>query len=226
MEQRSPLPLVLFAFALIVSLAVGGVWFIASRVPRAPQLSMPAVPPTATPRIVTSAAVIKQMQSMQRLETTRYTIETVVEASTSDGWFSKGERLLLIAHGNVIAGFDLGKLRVEDVQVSADGKSVRITLPPAEILATGLVEEKTRVYSKESGTLLYVLPKSGDPNLETAARRHGAQQILQSACEDGIMKRANEDGITAVRNLLTLAGFEIVQVETREPSATACAAPR
>lgn len=214
---------ILATFFTLALLVVGGALFIESRIP---SFRLPGSGPTATPKIVTSAGVIRQMQALQRLETTRYTVETVVEASTPDGWVSKGERLLLIAHGNVVVGFDLSKLRPEDVQISADGKSIKVTLPPAEVLSTGLAEDKTRVYSRSSGKYLYVLPRSGDPNLETEARRRGAQQILQSACEDGIMRRANEDGAAAVRNLLTLSGFEIVQVETREPSAGACAAPR
>lgn len=214
---------VFFTFALLV---VGGAILVESRLSRALSFRLPGPGPTPTPKIVTGAAVIRQMQAMQRLETTRYTVETVVEASTPDGWISRGERLLLIAHGGVIVGFDLSKLRPEDVQVSADGKSIKITLPPAEVLSTGLDEEKTRIYSRTSGRYVGILPKSGDPNLETEARRRGAQQILQSACEDGIMKRANEDGTIAVRNLLTLTGFEIVEVQTREPAPGACAAPR
>lgn len=226
MSQRSPLPAVILAFAAILLLTGGGAWFILSRLPQTPAIGLPAPAPSATPRIVTGAAVIRQMQALQRLETTRYTVETVVEASTPDGWVSRGERLLLIAHGDVVAGFDLGKLRPEDVQVSANGKTVTITLPAAEILSAGLDEGKTRIYSRDSGKQLGVFTRGADPNLETEARRRGMQQIMASACEDGVLRRAGDDGTVAVRNLLTLAGYETVQVRTRDAAASACVAPR
>ncbi len=133
--------------------------------------------------------------------------------------------MLLIAHGRVVAGVDLGKLQPADVQVSSDGRSVVLTLPPAEILSAGLDEERTRIYSRESGKRLGVFTQAAEPHLEAEARRRGLQQVLHAACEDGILRRANEDGAAALRTLLTLAGFASVQVATREPAA-ACAAPR
>lgn len=193
--------------------------------PSFPSLALPTAGPTATPVIVTSGTVIRQMQSVQRLETTRYTIETVVDASTEGTFFSSGERLLLIAHGTVVAGFDLARLTTADVIVSADGKTVTVTLPPVEFFSTSLDEGKTRIYSRESGKQLAVIPKEADPNLETAARRRGLEQIVQAACDDGIVKRATEDGINALRDLLTIAGFTTVQVRVEEPTKPLCPAP-
>lgn len=220
MTQRSLVTLL--AVIIVAGTIVWGIRYLGSRIPQTPTLTMPSPQPTATPKIVTNAMVIRQMQSVQRLETSRYTIETVVEASTPDGWVSRGERLLLIAHGTVVVGFDLGKLTVADIQVSPDGESVTIALPPAELLASGLDEGKTRIYSRDSGKQLGVLPRSGDPNLETAARRRGLEQIVQSACEDGIAQRAVQDGTAALRNLLILAGFESVYVRVKDPATPLC----
>jgi len=180
--------------------------------------------PTPTPVIVTSGTVIRQMQAVQRLETTRYTIETVVEATTTaPNRFTSGEKLLLIAHGTVIVGFDLAKLTSNDVVVSADGKTVTITLPPVEIFSSGLDEGKTRIYSRDSGRQLAVFPRDPDPNLETEARRRGLTQIVQAACEDGITERATKDGTGAMRDLLTIAGFTSVQVRVKDPATPLCA---
>lgn len=191
--------------------------------PSLPPLVLPTAAPTPTPVIVTSGTVIRQMQAVQRLETTRYTIETVVEATSgTDGVFTRGEKLLLIAHGTVVVGFDLAKLTTSDVTVSPDGKTVNVTLPPAEIFSSGLDEGKTRVYSRNSGTIV-LFPKGADPNLETAARRQGLEQIMQSACEDGITRRATQDGTEALRDLLTIAGFTSVQVRVKEPATPLCA---
>ena len=191
--------------------------------PSVPPLAIPTAAPTATPVIVTSGTVIRQMQTVQRLETTRYTIETVVEAATTpDSRISSGEKLLLIAHGTVVVGFDLAKLTTGDIIVSPDGKTVTVALPPVEIFSSGLDEGKTRVYSREAGRVIG-FPKGADPNLETAARRQGLEQIIQSACEDGITRRATQDGTEAMRDLLTIAGFTSVQVRVKEPTTPLCA---
>jgi hypothetical protein len=190
----------------------------------APTAKLTATPsPTPTPQIVTSGTVIRQMQAVQRLETTRYTIETVVEATTTPAnRFSSGEKLLLIAHGTVIVGFDLAKLATGDVTVSPDGKAVTVTLPAVEIFSSGLDESKTRIYSRDSGRQLAVFPKDPDPNLESEARRRGLAQIVQTACDDGITERATKDGTGAMQDLLTLAGFTSVQVRVKESTKPLC----
>ncbi len=192
-------------------------------VPNVPAMVNPTAAPTATPVIVTSGTVIRQMQAVQRLETTRYTIETVVEATAgANGRFTSGEKLLLIVHGTVVVGFDLAKLTTADVTVSPDGKSVTIALPAAEIFSSALDEGKTRVYSREAGRTVGV-PRGAEPNLESAARRQGLEQIVQTACEDGIARRATQDGTEAMRDLLTIAGFTSVQVRVKDPATPLCA---
>lgn len=227
MERRNSGLLIVGGMVLSAALVIAATVIYAVRQipsgPRLPALAFPTAGPTATPQIVTSGTVIRQMQAVQRLETTRYTIETVVEANTPDTRFSRGERLLLIAHGTVVVGFDLAKLTAADVTVSPDGKTVTVSLPPVEIFSSGLDEGKTRIYSRESGKQLAVFPKEADPNLETAARRRGLEQIVQSACEDGIAGRAAQDGAEAMRDLLTIAGFTTVQVRVREAATPLCA---
>ena len=238
MDRRNNGPAIRISLLVLAILVIGGAIAYGGRqiaqamnsaasnlpsAPSLPPLALPTAGPTATPTIVTSGTVIRQMQAVQRLETTRYTIETVVEANTPDTRFTRGERLLLIAHGTVVVGFDLAKLTTDDVSVSPDGKTVTVNLPPVEIFSSGLDEGKTRIYSRESGKQLAVFPQEADPNLETAARRRGLAQIVQSACEDGIARRATQDGSEAMRDLLTIAGFTAVQVRVKDPATPLCA---
>ncbi len=61
---------------------------------------------------MSSQTVIKEIRALNRLETASYTIEKVIDAGTTGNRFSEllyGDRILLIAHGQVIAGFDLSK---------------------------------------------------------------------------------------------------------------------
>lgn len=193
-----------------------------------PQIPIPSILPTAgptpTPTIVTGAAVIRQIQHLNRLETNKYTIETVVEADKPGGYFGIGaEKLLLIAHGKVVAGIDLGKLQLQDITVSADGKTIDVRLPAVEIFDTSLDEQQTRVYNRQSGLVTRLISKP-DPDLESQARQQGVQQILKSACEDGILDQAAKDGKLAVTQLLSLSGFNSVQVEIASPATSPCAA--
>ena len=76
-------------------------------------------------------AVVVQVQQLNRLETASYTIEKVIEGRVDQGNpvlnALLGDRLLFIAHGNVIAGVDLSQLRPEDV-ILHDNQSISLRL--------------------------------------------------------------------------------------------------
>ena len=155
-------------------------------------------------------AVIKEIKALSRLETAGYTIEKVIEAGQEGSAIYNllvGDTILLIANGQVIAGFDLAKLRDEDIILSEDGKTATITLPPAEILLSRLDNEKTRVYDRQRGVLT-----RGNVDLESEARRVAEQEILRAACDDGILTRAAEEGKTRMGGLVRALGFEQVTV--------------
>jgi hypothetical protein len=166
-------------------------------------------------------AVINQIRALNRLETTSASIEKVITAEQGGSAFYNffsGDKLLLVAHGDVIAGFDLAKLRPEDVQTAPDGQSATVTLPPPEILVSRLDNEKTHVYDRETGIFT-----EGNPGLESEARRTAEQQILQAACEDGILKRAADEGKSSIENLVKAFGIKNVTVNVPEGQ---CAAPK
>ena len=66
------------------------------------------------------AAVITQVQSLSQLETASFTIDKIIEAGTDYNKINQllfGDKLLLVAHGEVIAGYDLSKIKPEDFPV-------------------------------------------------------------------------------------------------------------
>jgi hypothetical protein len=171
---------------------------------------LPGIAPSPTPTIISRAAVIQQMQQLQRLQTTSYTIEQIIEARVTGDALDEllfGDRLLLIAHGQVEAGIDLDQLSEESLTVSDDGRSLTMYLPPVQIFSVTIDNEKTRVYDREKGLLA-----SQNKDLETDARRFAENEILQAACESDIMGRASEDSQLAMQQFLTLLDFEEVQV--------------
>ena len=77
----------------------------------------------------------------------RWTESVVITRESGDTQleqFLTGERVLLVATGEVEAGVDLAEIGEDDVRV--DGDRVTIDLPEAQVLSSSLDEERTRVY--------------------------------------------------------------------------------
>jgi len=153
--------------------------------------------------------VIRQIRQLQRLETVLYTLENVVEGEHDyTSLLPKllaADRILLIGHGEVVAGVDLGRIGSNDVVVQ--GRSVRLRLPQPEIFSARIDNQKTRVYSRDTGILVPV-----DPNLETDVRREAERQLREAALKDGILEAATRNGCTTLTSFLKGLGFEQVEI--------------
>ena len=157
-------------------------------------------------------AVVQKIQRLNRLETVVYSIDTVVEGSKSSVLLPDllaGDRILLVVHGQSIAGIDLSKLKPEDVRITDKdgGKSIRVTLPPSELFLTSIDNQHTRVYMRSTGVLV-----PADPNLETDTRAKAEQQLQASALSDGILDNASKNARATVTTLLYGLGFHEVVV--------------
>src|SRR5829696_1383132 len=85
------------------------------------------------PRTMTGPVVVEGKQKLEKLATVRWTESVpVTRESGGDLWerVFDGERVLLIATGDVEAGVDLGDIHEGDVSV--EGDTVTIDLPEAE----------------------------------------------------------------------------------------------
>ena len=138
--------------------------------------------------IVDPVTIIHQVRSLARLETIQYSVEKVITAESGQGQFGFlfGDRLLLVAHGRVIAGVDLEKLGPENLRV--EDNVLFVNLPEPEIFIATLDNEKSYIYDREKGILT-----SGDVNLETIARQAAEQEIEKAALEDGILELARQN---------------------------------
>jgi len=153
---------------------------------------------------VDQPTVVRQIQQLHRLETVRYSMEKIISGEHDNPYLPKflvSDRLLLVVHGEVIAGVDLRKIEPSDVSVR--GHSVTIHLPQSEILVVRLDNSKTRVYSRDTG-----LFSSPDPNLESEVREEAERQLQQAALQDGVLKSAGENARTALAVILKGLGFE------------------
>jgi hypothetical protein len=160
---------------------------------------------------VDQPTVIRQIQSLQRLETVSYTMDKIISGEHANPYLPKflvGDRLLLIVHGEVVGGINLAELTPGDVQIH--GQQISIHLPAAEIFATRIDNARTKVYSRDTG--LFTSP---DPNLESQVREEAERQLQQAALQDGILKTAADNARSTIASILQGFGFRQVEVDTR-----------
>jgi hypothetical protein len=192
----------------IIVIIVASVWvFARSRKPSSPALIDPsALLPQPTPTIYPSAAtVLEGVQSLSRLETASYQMEKVITAESGQGplGFLFGDKLLLIAYGEMIAGVDLSYIGPSDLMTTDDG-TVYMRLPPAEVFVATLDNSRTYVYDRRTGVA------GMNMQLESAARQEAERLMLQAAIETGLLEKAEENARNVLRTLLLGLGFEHV----------------
>jgi hypothetical protein len=158
--------------------------------------------PTILPDPVT---IIKQISPLARLETIQYTLEKVITAEEGQELIAElfGDRLLLVAHGTVIAGVDLAKITAQDLKIQ-DG-ILTVKLPEAEVFSASLDNDKTYVYDRDTGLL-----RKADRDLETLARQAAEAEILKAAVDDGILDQASLNAQVFLERLLNDLGYSQV----------------
>jgi Protein of unknown function (DUF4230) len=153
---------------------------------------------------VSQPTVVERIQRLQRLETVVYTMDKIVSGAKENPIFPDflaGDRILLLVHGEVVAGIDFSSLKPGDVRV--EGKQVHLHVPAAQVFSTRLDSAKTRVYSRQTGLLVPT-----DPNLESQVRQEAERQLTEAALADGILHTAQQNGTQTITSLLQGLGFE------------------
>jgi hypothetical protein len=208
--QRSSGTLVGVLFALALGAVAAGAFVHYARVGLAGHL---ATLITGRPLTIVSAPdVVEKIQRLNRLETVVYSLDTVVEGSESVSMIPDalaGDRILMIVHGQTIAGIDMSQLKPDSVQITDGpaGRSIRLSLPPSQVFTTSLDNQKTRVYSRETGVFV-----KADPNLESQVRAKAQDQLQQAALTDGILDAASKNAHATVTAMLEGLGFSHVDV--------------
>ncbi len=158
---------------------------------------------------VSQPTVVDRIQRLQRLETVVYTTDKVVTGARQNAIlpdFLAGDRLLMLVHGEVVAGIDFSNLKPSDVHV--EGKQVHLHLPASQVFRTRLDSSKTRVYSRQTGLLVPT-----DPNLETQVREQAEHQMQDAALADGILQTAQQNAVSTLKSLLQGLGFETIDFD-------------
>lgn len=177
----------------------------------------PTNTPTLTPTSTASPTptpIIFNIRDLGRLETTEFAMRTVIdlENDPSNLWqeLVGTDKLMLIAEGEVVAGFDLQKIdQKKDIQVQ--GTSIKIMLPAPEILYSRIDNEKTYVYERRTGLLT-----QPDPTLESRARLLAEKNLTEWAEGRGIRQKAEAAGRVYLENFLRSLGFTKITIEVKK----------
>jgi hypothetical protein len=173
----------------------------------------PILAPTPTPTppigIEVRNLTVQEIQSMAELSTVKFNLTAEVsDVRVPDDLREQlgiKEEMLLLAYGEVAAGFDLDKLQDDDIWI--DGTRVQLHLPAPEILYSKLDTERTRViYYRKS---LFV---QRDISMEARAREEAEKAIREEALETDILDHASKYGQLFFSDWLRSLGFAEVRV--------------
>lgn len=179
------------AVALVTALLVGLVagWSL-----------LPAKQPSPTPTLANTPTILEQVHALSEYVTVKYLLEKVVVLEDIK-WYGDN-RVLLLAHGVVKAGLDLGRLGPDAIEVS--GNRVEVRLPQPQITEVYLDEQQTRVVERSTGML-----RRFDKDLEQEARARAVDELERAARYAGILDEARTNAQQQLHGLLTGLGYEV-----------------
>ena len=132
--------------------------------------------------------------------------------------FIKGQRVIMVAAGNVDASVDFSSLKNENVEVSEDRKTVRITLPAPKLSDVRLDNDKTYVADRQRGLADRIGGVFGNPVNDQKLYQAAEDKLAAAAAESQILELAKTNTRAMLTALLTSLGFENITVTFVEPA--------
>lgn len=190
----------------MIGLVVWGIRSVADAVPTPGDLAE-ALEPEPFEEI--GPTVVRSIRDLSNLTTVELVEYTIVEKGTDGGFlnWASGDSLQLFAVARIGAGIDLGEVSVRSFDLSDDGV-VELAIPGAEIQYVAVDNQATQILDRDTG-----LFTSGDPRLETDARRLAEDVLQQAALDEGILEMAEDNAREVVTNFLLSLGYRDVVIE-------------
>jgi hypothetical protein len=177
----------LTAFILIVGL-IGG-WSLGR--------SLPAFGESGETHIDQSA-VVDRLRAVAKLVSTEARVRDVIEYQNT--WLGSTKRMLVIATGNVLIGFDLNP--PPTIRIDETTRRITIHLPAPRVLGIDVVELKT--YDEKQGLWNPFQPADRDTVFQLA-REH-----LNTAANDmGMLAHAEESATHLLQSLFAPDGYTV-----------------
>ncbi|MDD8026923.1 MAG: DUF4230 domain-containing protein, partial [Acidobacteriota bacterium] len=154
--------------------------------------------------------ILNRLKSAAKLATVKFTFHKIVWGEKEKRVFIKlkNSSFLAFTKVEITAGIDLAKLKASDVDV--DGKTIRLKLPPVEIVAYSYPFEKVEV--DRSYTSNRFLNPIRLEDMEEFLRLADAD-VRRSLEGLGLRKRAESNTRALLTRVLTRFGFETIDLE-------------
>jgi hypothetical protein len=152
--------------------------------------------PTLSKSTITHSLVMQQIENVAKLVASEATMRDVV--IFEDTWLGSTKRSLVVVTAKVMAGIDLQK--GADVKIDEAAKKIRISLPPAAMLATDISEMKT--YDEQRGLWNPFVPTDRDKIYQQARA-----QFQQAAQQAQLTERANQSAKQMLETMFSRDGF-------------------
>ena len=166
-------------------------------------------------------AVLKSIENLRDFRAASGHFEVIVDVEEDARFVPakiKGERVLFVAIGSVDAGVDFTGLEDGAVDVSDDGKSVSLELPPATFREPELDLERSYVYDRDRGAIDRIQSLLGDDVGVERDLYPLAEEKLANAARDGsgLLARAERNTRLMLEGLLRSLGFTRIDVRFSE----------
>lgn len=160
---------------------------------------------------ISTQSVITQIQSLARLQTATFAIDTVVATKQEGSWqklWQDEQKGLFIIKGRVLAGVDLQQITPEMVQIHQEAEgalpSVRVQLPPSQIFEVFL--DHIEIYDWQTGVFG---AKTVDAKLFEQVQQDAKMEILSKACQGDVMNFATVQASEQLKALLTMLPMNV-----------------
>ncbi|MGI9017259.1 MAG: DUF4230 domain-containing protein [Euzebya sp.] len=124
-----------------------------------------------------------------------------------------GERSLFVAAGTVDAAVDFGGLSGDNVRVSADGMSVTLILPTAQLTDPRIDPDASYVYDRDRGVVNQLESLlTGDTPDDQELYQQATEQLAEAAVDSDLRARAQQNTGATLSALMEALGFTDVTV--------------
>jgi hypothetical protein len=175
-----------------------------------------------TTTVGSQPVLLKSITALSRYEAASGSFQVVVDLNQKAAFlpaFMEGSQTLFIGQGSEIAFVDFSQLKSKAIQVSADRKTVTITLPRAQLEPAVLNVRQSYVFAQQQGLLNRIGNFfSGNPNSQQQVYILAQQKIETAARQSPLLAEAQKNTSSMLTGMLQALGFQQVTVAYGAPA--------
>lgn len=171
------------------------------------------------------SVVLAELQDLSRYTAATGRFQTIVDVEDDADYlpdFIKGERVTMMAEGDVEAYVDFSGVSASGLDISADGSSVTVTVPEPVLSDPRIDHDTSYVATRDRGLVdrFGDAVTGGEPTDDQELYQRADQKLADAAEQSDLRERARTNTEQFLTTLLGTLGYDDVTVvfETPEPS--------